>query len=145
MSQELTELRKFKQQQQQPEQKQQIINYPSFSTWHSFSPQLDLAISVWKALPDRHGSNILIECNNKFIEMIGYPIETLRNNFLCCQLIRKSDLCNKNPSSNQREWPKRTQIITAFGLKDVFITISPVTDQHSRPKYYITHILEVSP
>ncbi len=70
-------------------------------------------------------------------------MEVLRNNFTCGKLIRKKDICPDDRENNGRNWPKKTQVITAFGLKDVFITISPVTDQFSNPKYYIVHILEV--
>lgn len=88
--------------------------------------------------------NTLIECNNKFVEMLGYPLDVLRNNFTCSKLVRKKDLCPENRDTPTRDWPKRTQIVTAYGLRDVFITISPVNDQFSNPKYYITHILEAS-
>lgn len=113
--------------------------------WHTFQPQQELAISVWKATSPEEGGcprNVLIECNEKFVEMLGYPLDTLKNNFTCSRLVRKQDICPENREKNGREWPKRTQIITAFGLRDVFITISPVHDQTSVVKYYIVHILE---
>jgi len=112
--------------------------------WVSFGPQPDLAISVWRAHVDACGDNTLIECNNKFVDMIGYPLEVLRNGFTCSKLVRRKDLCPENRENPSRDWPKRTQIVTAFGLRDVFITISPVNDQFGKPKYYITHILEVA-
>jgi hypothetical protein len=113
--------------------------------WHTFQPQPDLAISVWKATtPDEEGSprNVLVECNQKFVDMLGYGVDTLKNNFTCNRLVRKQDICPENRDKNGREWPKRTQIITAFGFRDVYITISPVHDQSNVVKYYIVHILD---
>jgi hypothetical protein len=97
-----------------------------------------LAISVWKNIG--YSSNILVECNNKFVELLGFPMEHLRNNFSCAKLIKRDSDYSRN---NGREWPKRTQIVTAEGFKDVFMTINPVSDQNSVVKYYVLHILEV--
>jgi len=125
--------------------KNKLARESMLTGWHTFQPQQDLAISVWKASALEEGGctkNVLIECNERFVEMLGYPIDTLKNNFTCSRLVRKQDICPENRDKNGREWPKRTQIITAFGLRDVFITISPVHDHTNIVKYYIVHILE---
>lgn len=105
------------------------------SPWHTFQPQTDLAISVWKNMG--YSKNILVECNHKFLELLGYPIEVLKNDFSCSRLIQ-----NNPDEKKDREYPMRTQIVTANGLKDVFLTINPVADRTS-VKYYVLHILEV--
>ena len=92
----------------------------SSSSWYSFAPPPDLAISVWKSTPQR-GKNVLVECNDKFVQLLGYPIEVLRNGFVTNKLIP-----NGNGSSfdqqDKGEWPKRTQMVTANGLK---MSLSP--------------------
>jgi len=115
--------------------------------WHTFGPrpQKDLAISVWRPIVDDEencSKNVLIEANNKFVELLGYPMEILKNNFSCTNMLRKEDLCIKGQGEN--EWPKRIRIITSRGTAEVFITITPIQDsKHGSPKYFITYMLEV--
>jgi len=118
--------------------------------WHTFSPQQELAISVWKSASNAEGQcsrNILVEANSKFVQLLGYSMDVLKNNFACTNMIRKQDICpDGRDGKNARDWPKRTQIITAFGLKDVFITITPVQEgKNLPPKYFLVYMLEVSP
>jgi len=127
---------------------QQMVNN-SLGGWYSFGPQNELAISVWRAVPAPEGTcpkNVLVEANAKFVQMLGYSMEVLKNNFHCNNLVRKQDICPDNrDNKNGREWPKRTQIITAFGMKDVFITITPVQEHKtSAPKFFLVYILEAS-
>jgi hypothetical protein len=110
--------------------------------WHSFAPQPELAVSVWKAAPVEVEGGCTR--NEKFVEMLGYPIETLKNNFTCSKLVRKQDLCPefREKGTSGRDWPRKTQIITAFGLRDVWITISPVHTHNNVIKYYIVHLMD---
>jgi len=118
------------------------------SGWHSFAPQSELAVSIWKPMGNTICSgNILLECNNKFVDLVGYPTEVLRENFFCSNLIRREDLCEDNKAVSCRNWPKRTKIITANGMKEVFITISPIHEGANKsepPKYFLMYILEVN-
>eukprot|EP01118_Nematostelium_gracile_P010717 TRINITY_DN3734_c0_g1_i1.p1 TRINITY_DN3734_c0_g1~~TRINITY_DN3734_c0_g1_i1.p1 ORF type:complete len:367 (+),score=93.23 TRINITY_DN3734_c0_g1_i1:85-1185(+) len=111
--------------------------------WNNFTPQSELAISVWRPVGEPVGGctkNVLIECNDKFVSMLGYSMDTLKDDFVCSNMIRKQDVC----SNGGRDWPKRTQIVTAYGLKEVFITITPVTDQMTgTAKLYLLYLLEV--
>lgn len=119
------------------------------SGWHSFMPQSELAISVWRPL-DRGGTvplaNVLMECNDKFVNLMGYPMEVLRNNFLCSNMMCRTEEASDDKSLNCRDWPKRTQITTAQGSKEVFITITPIQDGKNKTsaKYYLMYILEVN-
>jgi len=119
--------------------------------WHTFGSQQqqDLAISVWKATHVEDGQcsrNFLVEGNNKFVELLGYPMDVLKNNFACTNMIRKQDLSPDSKDKNcEREWPKRTRIITAYGEAEVFITITPVQDcKNGPPKYFVVYMLEVN-
>jgi hypothetical protein len=51
--------------------------------WQSFAPQPELAISVWQAAEgDDQGPdcplNVLIDCNEKFVKLVGYPKASFR-------------------------------------------------------------------
>lgn len=117
------------------------------SSWYKFSPVApasEVAVSIWQAVKPYCGTNVLVECNAKFVEMLGYPLEYLQNSFTCGKLVRKQDICPANRENPGRNWPKRTQVITAFGLKEVYLTISPVMDNDPHPKFYILHFLEAN-
>jgi hypothetical protein len=124
------------------EQNQKAIT--TLGGWNNFTPQGELAVSVWKPVGPAMGGctkNVLIECNDKFVSLLEYSIDTLKDDFVCSNMIRKQDLC----SGGNRDWPKRTQIVTARGLKEVFITITPVADQLTgQPKLYLLYLLEVN-
>jgi len=105
--------------------------------WHSFAPQ-DFAISVWKAT-NTPGFNYLIECNERFVDLVGFPIEQLRNSFSGQKLFISKTLFS------QKDWPKRTQIATAYGFKEVFITLYPMFADVASNKYFILHMIEVPP
>lgn len=113
--------------------------------WHSFGNQQDVAISLWKTTGTAVG-NVLLECNTKFVQLLGYSLEVLGNNFNCTNMIRQQDLCGDK--DNCKAWPKRTQIITATGLKDVLVTITPVqTGKDKLPantKYFLVNMTEPS-
>jgi len=105
--------------------------------WHSFMPQPEFAISVWKGT-STPGYNYLVECNDRFVELLGYPLEQLRNNFPCQKLFVSKAFCG------QKDWPKRTQIGTAYGFKEVYLTIYPLIGD-SANKYFIVNMLELPP
>jgi hypothetical protein len=113
--------------------------------WHSFGSQQDVAVSLWKTTGTTMG-NVLLECNTKFVQLLGYSLEVLGNNFNCTNMIRQQDLCGDK--DNCKAWPKRTQIITATGLKDVLVTITPVqTGKDKLPpntKYFLVNMTEPS-
>jgi len=125
--------------------------------WHSFQSQPDLAISVWK---HNGNTNILTECNDKFVQMMGHPIDYLQKGFTCRQMMPKKMkrveeleeeeescnyklLCPDKSDEGDRQWPKRTTISTANGSKDVFMTLTPVADSVGVVRYFISYILEV--
>jgi len=105
--------------------------------WHSFLPQ-EFAISVWKAT-NTPGFNYLIECNQRFVELVGFPIEQLRNSFSGQKLFVSKSFFT------QKDWPKRTQIATAYGFKEVYITLFPMTADVASNKYFIINMIEVPP
>jgi len=112
--------------------------------WHSFGSQQDVAVSLWKTTGTAMG-NVLLECNTKFVQLLGYSLEVLGNNFNCTNMIRQQDLCGDK--DNCKAWPKRTQIITATGLKDVFVTITPVQNGTEKvtcanTKYFLVNMTE---
>jgi len=119
--------------------------------WQSFAPQPELAISVWQAAEgDDQGPdcplNVLIDCNEKFVKLVGYPKDVLQKDFYCSKIIRKQDMCQENSNDGKVAYgPKKIQIFTATVTKDVQITVTPVTDQNSIPKFFIMHILELPP
>jgi len=108
----------------------------AFQQWHTFLPQRDFAISVWKST-NSPGLNFLVECNERFVELTGYPIEMLRNNFPCQKLFMSKGF------NTAREFPKRTQIATAHGYKDVYLTIYSLFGDDMSSKYFILNMLEV--
>ena len=104
--------------------------------WHTFSTQQEFGISVWKGT-NTPGLNYLVECNSKFIDLVGYNLNQLKNNFPCQKLF-------VSKAFGQKDWPKRTQIATAFGFKDVYLTIYPLIGDLSTPnKYFIVNMLEL--
>lgn len=100
--------------------------------WHSLLPQ-DYAISVWKST-STPGFNFLVECNQRFIDLVGYPIEQLKNNFPCQKLFI---------SKKFGEFSKRTQIGTAFGFKEVYLSIFPLITDNDLNKHFIVSMLEI--
>jgi len=161
LSKELEETKKlnFHQQLQlrQPEQQSEQLERQELKEqyqqrcmgWHSIGAlQSELAISVWKANPFESipttgvGGNVLIECNHKFIEMMGYSIDILRNHFTCGKLICKVEV---DDGKDWNHWPRRAQITTAHGVKEALITITPIKDPHHAPKYFVVQLLEVLP
>jgi len=117
---------------------------PEIQSWTNIASQQDLGVSVWKNTSNGKfgcgATNVLVECNDKFIEMSGYPIEELKNNFTCVKLIKGS--VEKIPGTMNSEWPKKTQLLSSDGvLRECYITITPVTDNNSTIKFYIMHTL----
>lgn len=105
--------------------------------WYSFVPQQDFAISVWQGT-GTPGHNYLAECNERFVELTGFSMDQLRNNFPTQKLfINKQIYASK-------EWPKRTQIATAYGLKEVYLTIYPLVSDLTTNKYFIVNMLEIN-
>lgn len=107
-------------------------------SWNSIVPQQEFAISVWKGT-NTPGLNYLVECNNRFIDLVGFSLDTLKNNFPCQKLFISKAF------SSQKDWPKRTQISTAYGYKDVYLTIYPLIGDLSANKYFIVNMLELAP
>jgi len=140
--------------------------------WFSFQEQPDLSISVWK--PSYLGTNkhlILVECNARFKDLVGYPDDILKNNFSASRLINwQMEICPRfreaitkiahtesvSPLSfdeKQKDAPCdaallntitfKTQINVMTGPKFVQITIQPIKDQNDTAvKYFVMQILE---
>jgi len=113
--------------------------------WQSFAPQPELAISVWQAAEgDDQGPecplNVLIDCNERFVKLLGYPKDVLQKDFYCSKLIQRQEFSS---DPNLADGPKKMQILTSTSVRDVQITVTPVTDQNSIPKFFIMHILEL--
>lgn len=123
----------------------QIPDALSLKGWHHFQKENDgIAISVWKKTSSNSCSgNLLVECNDEFINLLGYPIETLKNNFTCNQLIVGCVKKNAKETGDQRDFPRRTQILTYRGVIEVFMSILPVYDQYNEVKFYILHMMPI--
>jgi hypothetical protein len=63
-------------------------------TWNSIVPQQDFAISVWKGT-STPGLNYLVECNDRFLDLVGYSLEILKNNFPCQKLFVSKAFSNQ--------------------------------------------------
>jgi hypothetical protein len=129
------------------------------SQWFSFRETFDLSISVWK--PFCAGSKkelILVECNNNFKQLVGYPDEVLRNNFTASRLLNwQMHVCPRfretvtkaaetgelDPYNDGKDSPLtkeackpmtisfQTQINVLSGMKNVSITINPIVQPNS--------------
>jgi len=98
-----------------------VQNTSSSNSWHSFeatSNNNDIALSVWRTTSE---GNVLAECNDKFMELVGYPTSVLHNNFLFSRLVYGISV-----DLNPKEWPKKTKIATSTGIKDVFVTVTAI-------------------
>lgn len=122
------------------------LKSPMRHGWITLTPQSELAISVWKSVTSssQGTQNVLVECNERFVDILGYPVEVLRNNFPCSKMIRRKDLLPSDPDGGRLEWPKKTQIVTAKGMRDVFIIIYPVLDADSVIQYFVVHLMDVA-
>lgn len=120
---ELEELQYLKNRPKEEEEK-------TFSTWHSFHQQQQFAISVWQRNTQEsdgtlESSLVLVECNPKFAELLGYPINFLHHKFTLKKMIceyARIDLINGGTSF----------IMTASGSKKVSIHID---SQHTNDFY----------
>eukprot|EP01114_Cavostelium_apophysatum_P015870 TRINITY_DN4410_c0_g1_i1.p1 TRINITY_DN4410_c0_g1~~TRINITY_DN4410_c0_g1_i1.p1 ORF type:complete len:512 (+),score=90.43 TRINITY_DN4410_c0_g1_i1:577-2112(+) len=111
----------------------------------------DLAISVWQTTRD--GRSSLIECNDRFVNLLGYPLDALKSGFSCTRLIPQhiidaDDLFDAASGGQTRiSTPQRTQMITAEGLKDVYVIFTPlpILDPNVSPacKYWVIHVNEL--
>eukprot|EP01114_Cavostelium_apophysatum_P014215 TRINITY_DN3632_c0_g1_i2.p1 TRINITY_DN3632_c0_g1~~TRINITY_DN3632_c0_g1_i2.p1 ORF type:complete len:423 (+),score=97.58 TRINITY_DN3632_c0_g1_i2:98-1366(+) len=77
------------------------------------------AISTWKTSFE---GTFLSECNEKFVETVGYPFSMLRSNFSLSALFPGVPLLESDPS----QWPQKVKVCSASGPKDVLVSVSPV-------------------
>jgi len=135
--------------------------FPRSNNWNEFyPPQEDLSISLWafRHLGDTK-SLILVECNARFKDLLGYPDQLLKNNFSADRLLNwQQEICPHFHEGMKIDKPAgdclldpissktisfRTQINVASGVKDAMITIHPICSSNQQLKYFLMHILEV--
>lgn len=132
--------------------------------WFAFkSQESDLSIAVWRpTFINDTKQLILIECNTRFKELVGYSEEVLANNFNANTLLNwQMEVCPNFRSSvlqaadiddcddkflNFVPLNLRTKINVASGMKDVQISIHPIKDSINGKtlKYFLMHVLEVA-
>lgn len=92
------------------------------TSWHSFQPT-NIAVSVWRKALD--GNKILIECNQYFVELVGYSLEVLQSSFSSQKLVTPYCLSkDTTPKETGEKRPKRIWIQTAKDLKEVYCSIT---------------------
>jgi PAS domain-containing protein len=112
--------------------------------WYDLGDQsLDnIPVSVWRS-SSAACQNTLIECNDAFVELLGLPVEVLRTGFTCQQMMTKA--CRDAEESGiplcQQHWLRRTQINSVQGLKDVFMSITPIASPTSDDLFFVIHFL----
>lgn len=89
------------------------------------------AVSMWVA---SFTDLILVECDNKFVQLMGLPMDILKDNFPFSRVLENTP--------TDHNWPKKVKISTLSGLKDVLMTINMLTDG-TTAKYFVVHILEL--
>lgn len=80
------------------------------------------SLSLWQFTDD--GNIMLVECNDKFAELLGFQLTDLllmvQTGFSWKFLNIGTDIIY------QSNFPKKMQIVTNVGVKDVYITINPI-------------------
>lgn len=124
----------------------QNLQFMSGQLGHSFqhdlqspsdwSQESETAISVWKKENDpRYGMNgVLMECNENFLNLVGYSLEILQNHFTLDRLNEKLDFIRSNLVN-------RIEIRTSNGWVKVVVACNPITNQFSEVKYFLLHFI----
>jgi len=102
--------------------------------WHQLRPKhalQNLAVSVWKGIPE--SNHLLVECNRRFVDLVGYSENQLRDHFTSNKLLQSID---SSISST-----RLIKVNTAQGLKNVFASINPIQDEFNC-QYIIIQMLE---
>jgi len=86
------------------------------SMWNSFGYP-SVAFSVWRTTAN---GTMLCECNERFVDLVGYPFSILKNNFSSSHLFY--DIGGLQ-SIIPNDWANKSKIMTPTGLKDVHVCV----------------------